>query len=215
MRAVRAGADDRRARPAEDAARRTPISWSRSAGWARRSAELEATLGSLADERAPVVALPGDLESRAELAEAVATLRAAGKLVVDGRLVPQIELPGATIARSPVRRRRAGWSPAPRAAVTPADVAALFARVTARPELRILVATEAPRGIVGGEPVGERALVPGRGAADRRGRARAGHPEPSPARTGQRTGAHVALTPGTSDATTRLPGPRTRRPPGS
>ena len=69
-------------------------------GMGTTRAELEATLGALAD-KAPyaVVALPGDLEHAGALTAAIArAARRTGRLVLDGRLAQRIELPGATIA---------------------------------------------------------------------------------------------------------------------
>ena len=181
--------------------------------------ELEATLGTIANDASwPTVVLPGDLESVGALGEAIATLRAKGLLVVDGRLAQRIELPNVLIATV------AGASDASRL-VAGADgceyhaehVAAALADLTAFAGIRILAAAEAPRTAstlealragLGATDAGERALVPGatqeidvslHGPVD---------VEASPARTGGRDGAAVPLTPGTSDASIRLPGPR-------
>lgn len=172
--------------------------------------DLEATLGALAEGAAwPVVALPGDLEPAGAQAAAIARLRGRGRVVIDGRRVRRIELPGATIATIPgagaAARLVAGAEGCGYRAV---DVAAAFAELTKRDGLRIMASAEAPRITVGGEPAGELALT-------------AGPTQPidvalhgptaeaaTPARAGERDGSAVALTPGSSDATTRLPGPR-------
>jgi hypothetical protein len=172
-----------------------------------------------------VVALPGDLEPAKAQTEAIATLRKRGAKVLDGRLVRWIEVGGgaaggvdggggvtlATIPGAGARERLVagdegcGW--------TAQDVASIVGELSARRGLRVLVTAEAPRGMTGvdrrgapaGEATGELALVapqpvdlavhaPGGavGAA-------------SAAAHGGRDGAKVRLTPGTADATTRLP----------
>ncbi len=172
--------------------------------------ELEATLGALADRAPwPIVALAGDLEPASAQLAAIAALRARGHVVVDGRLVRRIEVPGAsiatipgagTIARLVARGDGCGYSPQ--------DVTEIFAELTARPGLRIIASAEAPRVTVDGDPAGDLALTPSaQQQIDLALYAPAGNPE-SPARTGGRDGAAIALTPGTCDATTRLPGPR-------
>ncbi|HEY4240566.1 MAG TPA: hypothetical protein VGM88_12160 [Kofleriaceae bacterium] len=177
-------------------------------GMGANQAEIEATLGALADQAPfPVVALPGDLEPADAQAKAIAALRAKGVPVVDGRLARRIELPGATIATLPgagaASRLVAG---AEGCGYRPEDVAAAAAALTALPGLRIVAEAEAPRGMHGGDATGDPALVPDaahpfdlalHGAAD----------AVSPAQSGGRDGKGVALTPGPSDATPRLPGP--------
>jgi hypothetical protein len=184
-------------------------------GMGHDAKQIAATLGTVSDHAEwPVVALPGDLEPASAQTEAIATLRKRGAPVLDGRLVRWMQIGGATIATIPgagARERLAagdegcGW--------TAADVAAVVGELTGRPGLRVLVTAEAPRGMTGvdrrgtpaGEATGELALVapqpvdlavhaPGGavGAA-------------SPAAHGGRDGAKVRLTPGTADATTRLP----------
>lgn len=176
-------------------------------GMGSTQAELEATLGALADT-APIVALPGDLESAGALALAIGALRAKGKVVIDGRLVQRIELPGATIATI------AGAGAAARlvagsdgCAYLASSVPTLLADLTARPGLRILASAEAPRVTVGGEPAGELGLTPA--AATEVDLVLHGPVEPAPtrARTGGRDADAVPLSPGTADATPRLPGP--------
>ena len=178
-------------------------------GMGSTRAELEATLGVIADAKRPLVVLPGDLEDTGELALAIAALRAKGQLVIDGRLAQRIEFPDALIATiagaSDTSRLVAG---AQGCAYRGDDVGAAFADLTAFKGLRILASAEAPRMTVNGEPAGELVLVPGatqeidislHGPVD---------VAASPARTGGRDGGAVPLTPGTADAQTRLPGPR-------
>jgi hypothetical protein len=179
-------------------------------GMGTTRAELEATLGALADKAThPIIALPGDLEGAGALAQAIAALRARGMAVIDGRLAQRIVLPGATIATI------AGASAANRlvaagdgCAYRSSDVPAAFADLTKAAGLRILASAEAPRVIVGGEPAGELALTPGAGAeidVVLHGPAATGTPA-TKSRTGGRDAEAAALTPGTSDATPRLPG---------
>ncbi|HUJ57054.1 MAG TPA: hypothetical protein VLX92_01105 [Kofleriaceae bacterium] len=173
-------------------------------GMGATRAELEATLGALADHASfPLIALPGDLEPVGGQAAAIAALRERGDLVVDGRLARFIELPGVTIGTVPgepgAARLAAGddgcaWSPE--------DAARVYAELSARPGLRIAATADPPRGAAD-RPAGELGLVAAqpidvalygpRGAAA------------SPATSGGRDGAAIALTPGTRDATARLP----------
>ncbi|CAN5827292.1 hypothetical protein BH11MYX3_BH11MYX3_25730 [soil metagenome] len=176
-------------------------------GMGTTAAELEATLGALAD-KAPLVVLPGDLEGIGALTTAIKSLRAKGHLVIDGRLAQRIELPGATLAVV------AGTGAASRAIAgadgctyRAADVPAAFADLTARTRLRILATAEAPRGTSGGEAVGELALTPGAGTEIDIVLHGPVDGAVSRARTGGRDADAIALTPGTSDATPRLPGP--------
>jgi hypothetical protein len=172
--------------------------------------ELEAVLGALADRaKWPLVVLPGDLEPVTGLVEAIAALRVKGQLVVDGRLAQRIQLPGVAIATV------AGASDASRlvagsdgCAYRTDDLGPAFADLTGAKGIRILASVEAPRVRVDGEPAGELALVPG--ATQEIDIALHGpvSDSPSPARTGGRDGRAVPLSPGTSDATVRLPGPR-------
>ncbi len=171
--------------------------------------ELEATLGTLADHaKGPVIAIAGDLEPYPALTAAIAKLRARNKRVIDGRLARTIEVPGATIGTLPGAR-----SPARLAAgadgcgYTLANVSALLGELTAKPGLRIMASAEAPRTVVDGEATGDLALTPGalheldlivHGPVTEK---------PSAAKTGGRDGAAVPLTPGSSDATTRLSDP--------
>ena len=169
-------------------------------GMGASQAELEATLGALAEGAAwPIVALPGDLEPAGEQAAAIARLRAAGRAVIDGRLARRIELPGATIATIPgagaAARLAAG---AEGCGYRVADVAAALDELTKRDGLRILASAEAPRIEVGGEPAGELALTAG---ADRPIDVALHGPTAetaTPERTGRRDGAATPLTPGSS-----------------
>lgn len=179
-------------------------------GMGTTRAELEATLGTLADRAEfPLVALPGDLENAGELSSAIAALRAKGMNVVDGRLVQRVEIGATLIAivagASDGSRLVAG---ADGCTYRADDITAAFADLTANKGLRILASTEAPRVIARGEPGGELALKPG--AAQEIDIALHGPLDAAatPGRSGGRDGAAVPLSPGTSDATTRLPGPR-------
>lgn len=180
-------------------------------GMGATQAELEATLGTLSQRGRLLVAIPGDLESVPAQTAAIAALRARGRFVIDGRLARHIELPGVAIATVP------GASSATRlvsgsdgCGYRSADLATLIGDLAVRPELRVLASAEAPRVISGGEPTGELAVTPGalhdidivlHAPTGERG---------SPARSGRRDGHRLPLTPGTSDATTRLPGPARR-----
>ena len=170
--------------------------------------ELEATLGVLAGAW-PVVAIPGDLEPVPAQQAAIATLRARGKTVIDGRLARRIELPGATIAIVPGSasegRLVAG---AEGCGYQASEVTAALAELSSRIKLRILATAEAPRVLVRGEPAGElvlTALPPHELDLALHGPVTEAS---SPGKTGTRDGKAIALTPGTSDATTRLPGPK-------
>lgn len=178
-------------------------------GMGETQADLEATLGTLA-ERAPwpVVALPGDLEPASAHAAAIATLRTRGAQVFDGRLIRWIELSGATIATIPGAGARERLLAGDEGCLwRPEDVAALYSAVTTKPGIRIVASSEAPRSRVAGEPAGELGLVPAQPIEV------ALHgpvtPAPSSAKSGGRDGAQVALSPGTADATRRLPDPHT------
>ena len=179
-------------------------------GMGATRAELEAAFAALTDRAPwPLVALPGDLEPVSAHTEAIAAARQRGAAVVDGRLVQRIELPAATIAlvagAGSASRLVAGAEGCRYRAV---DVAAAFAALTPRDGLRILASAEPPRSEPGGDPTGELALTVGAGQqidialhAPTAGTATA-------ACSGNRDGSAVPLTPGSSDATPRLPGPR-------
>jgi hypothetical protein len=179
-------------------------------GMGTTRAELEATLGALADRaKFALVALPGDLENAGELSAAIAALRAKGMNVVDGRLAQRIEIGSTLIALV------AGASGASRlvanaegCAYRADDVAAAFVDLTANKGLRILASAEAPRVVTHNEAGGELGLSPG--AAQEIDIALHGPLDvaATPGRSGGRDGAAVPLSPGTSDASTRLPGPR-------
>ncbi len=178
-------------------------------GMGASAEELEATLGTVAEgAKYPVIALPGDLESIPALSAALASLRQRGLHVLDGRLIHQIELPVATIALVPGGRGRSRLvSGSDGCAYAVADVNRVYATLTANRALRIVASADAPRQRAGGEATGELVLAPN-----------AGHeidivlhgPTTSTATravSGGRDARGVALTPGTADATFRLPGP--------
>lgn len=178
-------------------------------GMGTTQAELEATLGALADKAPyPVVALPGDLEDVGALTAAIAAMRAKGHLVIDGRLAQRIELPGATIATiagaGAASRLVAGGNGCAHRAE---DVPAALADLTTRKGLRILATAEAPRQTVDGEPAGELALPPGAGSEIDLVLHGPLAVAPTRARSGGRDADAVPLSPGTADATPRLPGP--------
>jgi hypothetical protein len=176
-------------------------------GMGNTQAELEATLGTLGEGAPwPVVALPGDLEPMPAQVAAIAALRKRGATVFDGRLVRWIELPGVTIGTLPgagARERLVAGDDG--CQWTTDDVAKLYTALTAKPGVRVVASAEAPRRIVAGEPAGELALAPVQPIEV----AIAGPlaPSPSQARTGGRDGARVVLSPGTADASRRLPDP--------
>jgi hypothetical protein len=187
-------------------------------GMGATRAELEATFAALTDRASwPLVALPGDLEPVTGQAEAIAAARQRGTAVVDARLVQRIELPAATIALVPgvgaASRLAAG---ADGCGYRAEDVAAAFADLTPRAGLRILASAEAPREAGPGEPTGELAMTVGAGQQidialhGPPSSAASGPPSDAatPAQSGNRDGAAVSLSPGSSDATPRLPGPR-------
>ncbi len=178
-------------------------------GMGATGAEIEAALGALADATAPVVAVPGDLEPAGEQAAAIARLRAQGRAVIDGRLARWLELPGATIATIPgagaAARLVAG---AEGCGYRASDVTAVLDELTKRDGLRILASAEAPRIEVDGEPAGELALTVGAPHAIDIALHGPTAEGATRARAGRRDGAATALTPGSSDATPRLPGPR-------
>ncbi|MBA3462757.1 MAG: hypothetical protein H0T46_22565 [Deltaproteobacteria bacterium] len=177
-------------------------------GMGTTQAELEATLGAIAEKAPyPVVALPGDLEGAGALTAAIATLRAKGLIVIDGRLAQRIELPGASIATiagaSADSRLVAG---ADGCAYRAADLPSVLGALTARPGLRILATAEAPRITIEGEPAGELALTPGAGTEIDIVLHGPVSIAASKNRTGGRDADAIALTPGSADATPRLPG---------
>lgn len=178
-------------------------------GMGATAAELQAVFAALAEGAPwPLVALPGDLEPVEAQADAVAAVRRRGAAVIDGRLVHRIELAAATIALVPgagaTSRLVAG---ADGCRYQPADVAAAFADLTPRAGLRIVALAEPPR--EPGDPLtGDLAVTPGVGHAIDLALHAATRDAATAARRGGRDGAATALTPGSSDATPRLPGPR-------
>jgi hypothetical protein len=174
-------------------------------GMGPTAAELEATLGALADHATwPVVALPGDLEPMPALEAAVAALRARGDAVLDGRLVRWVVLPGATIGLVPgaagVDRLVAG---ADGCAWRADDVAAEYAELGGRDGVRVAATAAPAREVFAGDATGELALVPAAPVdVVLHGPARGA---PSPAHDGGRDGGRALLSPGTADATPRLP----------
>ena len=173
-------------------------------GMGATQSDLEATLGALATGATwPLVAMPGDLEPAQANDAAVVALRGKGAPVIDGARAHAIELPGASIALLPgagaLDRLAAGsagcgWRPS--------DVDALVHPLSGKPGVRVLAAFEAPRGTTGGEATGDLPTLPS--AVDV---VLAGAGDATPASSGGRDGAAVALSPGPSDATTRLAGP--------
>ena len=173
-------------------------------GMGTTQADLEATLGTLAEHSTvPVIALPGDLEGVSAQSAAIAALHARGEPIVDGRLVRRIALPGATIATLGGASAAERLSAAADGCVfAPAEATAALASVAAEPGLRIAALPEAPRLVRAGEATGDLSMPAT--ALDVVLHAPVA-PEPTPARAGHRDGAAAPLTPGTSDATTRLP----------
>jgi hypothetical protein len=177
-------------------------------GMGTTQAELEATLGALADRAAfPVVALPGDLESAAALAAAAKAMRGRGQVVIDGRLAHTIDAGGATIETV------AGALAATRLAaaedgcmVTEQDAQAAVAAASERTGVRIIASAEAPRATTDGEATGDLAITAPTGAIDVALHGSTGQPA-SRARSGKRGTDAATLTPGSADATPRLPGP--------
>jgi hypothetical protein len=171
-------------------------------GMGTTQSELEATLGAIS-HGVPVIALPGDLEAVTAETAAIAALRGKGAQVLDGRLVQWIETPTVAIATIPgtgaVERLVAADDGCAWAAD---DVARIMTELAGKPGLRIAATAEAPRELVAGEPVGELAKITATIDIVLHGPVR---PEPSPDKTGGRDGARVGLSPGTADATARLP----------
>ena len=168
-------------------------------GMGTTQAELEATLGVLSTPSSPVVALPGDLEAMTAETAAITALATRGTPVIDGRLARWVELPSLTIGLvagvGSASQDGCGWQAE--------DVVKLYSELATRPGLRIAALAGAPRETVAGEATGDVALVPGPPVdvvlhAPTR-------PGASPARSGGRTGARIALSPGTADASVRLP----------
>jgi len=173
--------------------------------------ELEATLGVLGDKAPfPIVAMPGDLEAMPALAAATKALRARGVTAIDGRVIHQIDAPGLAIAMiggAAARGRLVAGDDG--CTYRESDATAALAALTAKPGIRILATSEAPRSMRAGEATGELALTAGEGHVidvALHGPTGGGASRPI---NGGRDGDAVALTPGTVDATPRLPGPAT------
>jgi hypothetical protein len=170
--------------------------------------ELVASLGTLSDHAAwPLVALPGDLEPMGAHLAAIATLRTRGDVVIDGRSARWIKLGGgATVATVPgagaSERLGAG---AEGCAWTAADISKLMTELSAKSGARILASAEAPRQTIDGEAAGELALVTSKALPIDVVLHGPLTPQPTPAKSGGRDGTGVALSPGTADATSRLP----------
>lgn len=176
-------------------------------GMGATSEELQATLGTLSDHASwPVVALPGDLEPMTAHVSAIATLRARGDVVLDGRSVRWIDLGVASIGTVPgagaIERLAAG---AEGCAWQPEDVIKVTTELTAQPGIRIVASAEAPRQVIDGEAGGELALVPTKALPTEIVLHGPLVPAPTPARTGSRDGDGITLSPGTADATPRMP----------
>lgn len=174
--------------------------------------ELKASLGTLSDRAGwPVVALPGDLEPMPAHLGAIAALRTRGDVILDGRSTRWIELGAATIGTVPgagaLERLAAA---ADGCAWSADDVVKVTTELSAKPGVRIIASAEAPRQITGGEAAGELGLVTTKTLPVDVALHGPLTPQPSAARSGGRDGAGVALSPGTADATSRLP--RAHRP---
>ncbi|MGE0550835.1 MAG: hypothetical protein AB7O24_31540 [Kofleriaceae bacterium] len=178
-------------------------------GMGSTQADLEATLGAISKPgQAPVIALPGDLEAVTAQGAAIAALRSRNQLVLDGRIVRQLDLPEVTVAivagASHSQRLSAG---ADGCSYQPEDIVAAGAALVSLPTMRVLATAEAPRAIHGGEPTGDLVVMPAARTIDI-----ALHGpvtvDASSAVSGRRAGNAVAITPGTSDAMIRFPGPR-------
>jgi hypothetical protein len=173
-------------------------------GMGATQAELEATLGAVATGASwPLVAMPGDLEPAQANDAAVVALRGKGAPVIDGSRAHTIELVGATIGLLPgagtLDRLAAG---ADGCGWRPADLDALATTLDGKQGVRVLAAFEAPRGTSHGEPTGDLPNLPR--SVDV---ILAGAGDPTPPASGGRDGTAIALSPGPSDATTRLGGP--------
>jgi hypothetical protein len=116
--------------------------------------------------------------------------------------VQWIETPGVAIATIPgagaVERLVAGDDGCAWAA---GDIERIYAELAGKPGVRIAATAEAPRELVAGEPIGELKQTATIDVVVH-GPAR---PEPTPDKSGGRDGARASLSPGTADATARLP----------
>lgn len=171
--------------------------------------ELGPVLAALA-ERAPwpVVAMPGDLEAVPAQAEAIAAVRRRGGVVIDGRQVQRIELPGLTIGLVPgagaAERLVAG---AAGCRYERAGVAAVLAELASRPGLRVLATAESPRSGTD-TPTGEPAITARPDVIDLA--LHGGSDAATAARGGHRDGSATPVSPGSSDALPRRPDARRR-----
>ena len=174
-------------------------------GMGSTAPELNAVFAALADGAAwPVVALPGDLEAVPALREAIAAARERGAAVYDGRLIHDIELPGATIAlvrgAGAASRLVAG---ADGCLYQAADASRVLAALTRRAGLRIIASAEAPRS--DGDPAtGDLAITATAGHEIDVALHGAARGAASAARSGGRDAAAADITPGVCDATPRL-----------
>ncbi|HEY4057011.1 MAG TPA: hypothetical protein VGM39_10395 [Kofleriaceae bacterium] len=191
-------------------------------GMGTTKAELVATLGALT-ERATyaVIAMPGDLENAGALTAAIAELRAKGAIIFDGRLVQKVVVADATlglVAGVGAPGRTAAGSEG--CVYARADVDRIVADLVASTGVRILVSTEAPRtaGVGTGTSAGSGDSPTAFGAEEAAGEQSitvtgvdvALHgPSPSGgasrAQGGAHTGSAVEISPGSADATPRLP----------
>lgn len=167
--------------------------------------DLETTLAVVADKASwPVVAIPGDLEPVTAHREAIATLRKRGVPIVDGRLARRVELGGATVVTLPgagsAARLPAGNDGC---SYRPDDVGAVVDELRDAKGIRILASFESFRQR-GSEPAGQIAVELPLDVAV----SAASVSQATAARSGSRDGKHVAVAPGSSDATVRLPSQR-------
>ncbi|HEY4175410.1 MAG TPA: hypothetical protein VGM90_01200 [Kofleriaceae bacterium] len=200
-------------------------------GMGTTKAELVATLGALTDKATyAVIAMPGDLEDAGALTAAIAELRAKGAVIFDGRLVQKVVVPDATIALvagvGAPGRTVAGSDGCVYAR---SDVDRIAADLVASSGVRILASNESPRvdgvGFQSGDTPSAYAADPAMGelSITAAGFDVALH-GPSPAQDGATNGASggengvtrkmggariggaTEVTPGSADATPRLPG---------
>ena len=183
-------------------------------GMGTTRADLEATLGAIARPDVPVIALEGDLEAVPEQIAAIAVLRDKHLPVLDGRAIRWIETPTVAIGTVPgagaAERLLAGGDGC---AWDGDDIVRIYTELARKPGLRVAALAEAPRQVIAGEPTGEIGLVPAKDSAIDVVLHGPQRPTPSAAASGGRDGAHIALSPGTSDATPRLHGGDTTRSP--
>lgn len=172
-------------------------------GMGATRAELAATLTAVSGAW-PVVAIPGDLEPIPAHQAAIADVRGSGSIALDGRSLRTIEAKNVLIGIIPgVGSEYRAVAGSDGCTWVAGDIADAFRQWSAFPGLRIAVSAEAPRETIDGEATGEIALVP-EDPIDVlvHGPTRA---IPSSPIRGGRDGTRVALSPGTVDATARLP----------